>query len=57
MKISLSRINKDFLHSFINIGWMLSWPLDFVALILSIALTNVLPEISSGQSGAMNGRS
>ena len=36
---------------------MLSGPLDFVALILFIALGNLLSEISSEQSGSMNGRS
>ena len=53
VKMILRGVNKDFLHFFINMGWILSGPLDFVSLTLSIAFSNFLSVISIEWSGSM----
>ena len=48
---------QGFFAFFINMGWILSEPLDFVSLTLSIAFSNFLSVISTEWSGSMKGRS
>ena len=57
VKINCSGSNIDFLHSFTNLGCMLFWPFDLVALILSIASDILSVEMSVEHRGSANGRS